>query len=760
MSEPTPDRPSGVRRKLRKATAGGIGVIALAIGLVTLFLLTQATGSGDFYERNYERLFALNVVIASVLALAIVWGVWRLWLRQRRGKFGSRLLIRFAMIFGMASVVPGLLIYVVSYQFVAKSIENWFDVKVEGALDAGVNLGRSTLDALAGEFASQVRSVARGINDLSDATAGVELERIKDQLGATDVTLWAANGQVIASTGTQRYQLSRERPNATMLRNARAQGVVTQIEGVDELVTPDKVNASVRALALVSGSGLSLALDNRFLEVVQPLPQALLHNAIAVQEANREYQERALSREGLKRMYIGTLTLTFFLAVFGALVFAAVFGKQLATPLLMLADGVRQVAAGDLRPKPMLYGMDEMGGLTRSFADMTRQLADAREAVANSMAQLDEARGSLQTILDNITAGVVVLDEAGRIQSANPGATRILRVPLAASTNKALADLSGLSELGAAVQQQFSLLQAGRSEHALDHWQHTYTLHDNDQSMPNDAQTLVVRGAVLPDESRLLVFDDITEVVSVQRMQAWGEVARRLAHEIKNPLTPIQLSAERMEYKLAKKLEGSDQAVLTKGVKTIVDQVDAMKRLVNEFRDYARLPAAQLQPLDLNALVADVAHMYDFEGPTPQRAVQMQCEMDGDCPLILGDAMQLRQVIHNLIQNALDACEMKGAEALPSVTVRTQWLESVRRVRLSVLDSGPGFSDMLLKRVFEPYVTTKEKGTGLGLAVVKKIAEEHGAQIDLGNRVVDGVIMGAQVSLSFNIQETQTEAVP
>jgi nitrogen fixation/metabolism regulation signal transduction histidine kinase len=759
MIEPTPDRPTRAR-KLRKATAVGIGVIALAVGLVLLFLLTQATGSGDFYERNYERLFALNMVIAWVLALAIVWGMWRLWLRQRRGKFGSRLLIRFALIFGLASVVPGLLIYAVSYQFVAKSIENWFDVKVEGALDAGVNLGRSTLDALAGEFASQVRGVARGINDLSDATAGVELERIKDQLGATDVTLWGGNGQVIASTGTQRYQLSRERPNANLLRNARAQGVATQIEGVDELAASGQATAAVRAVAVVSGSGLSLAVDNRYLEVVQPLPQALLRNAVAVQEANREYQERALSKEGLKRMYIGTLTLAFFLAVFGALVFAAIFGKQLATPLLMLADGVRQVAAGDLRPKPMLYGMDEMGGLTRSFADMTRQLADAREAVAHSMAQLDEARGSLQTILDNITAGVVVLDEAGHIQSANPGATRILRVPLAASTHKALADLPGLTALGAAVQQQFSLLTAGRAEHALDHWQQTYTLHDNDQSMPNDAQTLVVRGAVLPDASRLLVFDDITEVVSVQRMQAWGEVARRLAHEIKNPLTPIQLSAERLEYKLGKKLEGADQAVLAKGVKTIVDQVDAMKRLVNEFRDYARLPAAQLHPLDLNALVADVVHMYDFEGPTPQRAVQLSCELDAECPAILGDAMQLRQVIHNLIQNALDACEPMPTEAAPCVTVRTHWLANVRRVRLTVLDSGPGFSDMLLKRVFEPYVTTKEKGTGLGLAVVKKIAEEHGAQIDLGNRVVDGTITGAQVSLSFNIQEPETEAVP
>jgi nitrogen fixation/metabolism regulation signal transduction histidine kinase len=407
----------------------------------------------------------------------------------------------------------------------------------------------------------------------------------------------------------------------------------------------------------------------------------------------------------------------------------------------------------------MLYGMDEMGGLTRSFADMTRQLADAREAVARSMAQLDEARGSLQTILDNITAGVVVLDAQGHIQSANPGATRILRVPLAASTNKSLSDLPGLAELGAAVQQQFALLETDHETHALDHWQHTFTLHDNEQGAPAEAQTLVVRGAVLPDASRLLVFDDISEVVSAERMQAWAEVARRLAHEIKNPLTPIQLSAERLEYKLARKLEGTDQAVLVKGVKTIVEQVDAMKRLVNEFRDYARLPAAHLQPLNLNALVADVMHMYDPEGPTQRHKVHLIAELDERCPQILGDAMQLRQVIHNLIQNAMDACEAPGHADMPTVTVRTQLLENARRVRLSILDTGPGFSDMILKRAFEPYVTTKDKGTGLGLAVVKKIAEEHGAQIDLGNRQINGGVAGAQVSLSFGIPDTKPEAV-
>lgn len=569
------------------------------------------------------------------------------------------------------------------------------------------------------------------------------------------MVLWSSQGQVLASAGAQLYQLGRDRPAPATLRQARSSGVVTQVEGVDELTIEKQVPAAVRATAVISGSGLGLALDTRFLEVVQPLPRSLVQNALAVQDANREYQERALSRSGLQRMYTGTLTLAFFLAVFGALIFAAIFGKQLATPLLMLADGVRQVAAGDLTPKQVLQGKDEMGGLTRSFADMTSQLSDAREAVASSMAQLDKARGSLQTILDNITAGVVVLNAQGEIQSANPGATRILRVPLAASTGKALRDLHGLKGLGEGVEQQFALMLADQVRHGLDHWQQTYLLNDS-EGMRSDAQTLVVRGAVLPDASWLLVFDDISEVVSAERLQAWSEVARRLAHEIKNPLTPIQLSAERLEYKLLSKLSGTDVNLLQKGVKTIVDQVDAMKRLVNEFRDYARLPTAQLSPLNLNSLVADVLHMYDLESDRLPQDMEVLAELDPACPDVMGDAMQLRQVIHNLMQNGLDAGESTTAKA--QVLIRTQWLPDLQRVRLSVQDTGPGFSESILKRAFEPYVTTKVKGTGLGLAVVKKIAEEHNALIELGNRVHEGQILGAQVSLSFVIPDSQPEA--
>jgi nitrogen fixation/metabolism regulation signal transduction histidine kinase len=255
----------------------------------------------------------------------------------------------------------------------------------------------------------------------------------------------------------------------------------------------------------------------------------------------------------------------------------------------------------------------------------------------------------------------------------------------------------------------------------------------------------------MPGTARLLVFDDISEIVSAQRAQAWGEVARRLAHEIKNPLTPIQLSAERLEMKLSGKVEGPEQAILTKSVKTIVDQVDAMKRLVNEFRDYARLPAAVLKPVDLNTLVTDVMQLYGggHAGPDSEPLdVPVDMELDPRCPRVMGDAEQLRQVIHNLLQNAQDATEGCSTRR---VTIRTQCNEATQRVRLVVRDTGTGFPDHILKRAFEPYVTTKVKGTGLGLAVVKKIADEHGARVDISNRVVDGVVQGAQVSLSFAV---------
>jgi nitrogen fixation/metabolism regulation signal transduction histidine kinase len=729
--------------------------VVLALGMVLLFLLTQATDNRDLYERNYRQLFGLNVVVASLLMGIIVWLSVRLLLRLRQGRFGSRLLLKIAATFALVGFLPGLLIYSVSYQFVSRSIESWFDVKVEGALDAGLSLGRTTFDTLANDLGQKTRAVSVLINDLPDASVGLALDRMKDQLGADDVILWNMSGQALASAGESRYKINPERPTPAQLRLLKTQSVVTAIDGLDDASAQGTAQARVRALVQVAPSGLGLLIEPRVLQVTKTIPPTLVSNALAVEVAYREYQERALGREGLRSMYIGTLTLSLFLAVFGAVLLAVLLGNQLARPLLMLAEGVRDVAAGDLSPKRTLQGRDELGGLTRSFAEMTQQLSDARAAVDRSMLQVHTSRANLQTILDNLTAGVIVLSDQGLIKSSNPGATRILRVPLAAWEGRDLSDIDGLAEFAQHVQREFQGFMGERNQHGLDHWQQSFELHATAISpavqLSDDKRqhiTLLVRGAVLPNNGRLLVFDDISEIVSAQRAQAWGEVARRLAHEIKNPLTPIQLSAERLEMKLTGKLNEPEQLLLNKSVKTIVDQVDAMKRLVNEFRDYARLPVAELLPLDLNALVQDVMQLYGTENA----AVPVYAQLDPGCPIIQGDAQQLRQVVHNLLQNAQDATE---GQVKPTVSIATQWVPSAGRVRLLVRDNGPGFPPEILKRAFEPYVTTKSRGTGLGLAVVKKIADEHSARIDLKNRGLEGRVIGAQVSLSFQVAESQ-----
>ncbi len=761
-------------RALRWAM-GVASAVMVSLGMVLLFLLTQATNNRELYERNYERLFVLNVVVAVLLLLVIAWVVMRLLMRLRKGKFGSRLLVKLAAIFALVGVLPGGLIYVVSYQFVSRSIESWFDVKVEGALDAGLSLGRATLDTLTEDLSNKARTAAAQLSGIPDATAGLVVERLREQLGVSDVVLWSGSGQLIAGAGQSRFALNPDRPSAQQVRTVRAQRVVASIEGLDEQgLNSGTTVARIKVQALVDSRRIGLLAEPRILQIAQVLPPTLVANLIAVQEANREYQERALARLGLRRMYIGTLTLSLFLAVFGAVLLAVLLGNQLARPLLVLAEGVRQVAAGDLRPKAALQGKDELGGLTRSFAVMTQQLSDARGAVDKSMGEVIAARTNLQTILDNLTAGVIVLDAKGVILTSNPGATRVLRAPLAAFEGRPLTEVNGLQKFALNVQAQFDDFLRERSQHGLDHWQSSFELNavaseqssNNAFSMVPNAIVLVARGAELPGESRLLVLDDISEIVSAQRSQAWGEVARRLAHEIKNPLTPIQLSAERMEMKLEAKLTGPDLALLKKSVKTIVDQVDAMKRLVNDFRDYARLPMAKLKPLDLNALIQDVMCLYeDMGNGDSMRAdlatalrVPVTLTLDGACPLIMGDAQQLRQVLHNLLQNAQDASEAAiTAGQLGTVTLITQHDPQRGRVRLIVRDTGTGFPDNILKRAFEPYITTKAKGTGLGLAVVKKIADDHGARIAIANHVVDDMVQGAQVSLSFNISATHSD---
>ena len=729
---------------------GVILTILVSLSLVLLFLLTQATQSWDVYEQNYGLLFGLNTVLAAVLLLVIGWIGWRLTQRLRQGKFGSRLLVKLAAIFALVGMVPGIVIYAVSYQFVTRSIEVWFDNKVEVALDAGLNLSRSTLESLANELLASVRNA--GSNVRQDAQTGWPsvLEKIREQVGASEVSLWRDNGTLVASVSESGYSLQPDRPSASEWRQVRSRASSWRSEGLDDSTSLGGQIPRIKVLYKLPGTGFELDEKIQVLQVVKKLPPAMVANALSVLVANREYQERALARSGLQRMYIGTLTLSLFLAVFGAVLLAVLLGNQLARPLLLLAEGVRDVAAGDLRPKPFLQGKDELDGLTRSFSDMTQQLSDARNSVEQSMAQLDMARSHLQTMLDNLTAGVVLLDQQGRILSINPGATRILKQATPPGVGMPLQSMAGLEAFAQQVTEQFREL-SNESRGRSDHWEQSFELQAKANDGPADfgqqapgQTTLVARGAVLPQGDWLLVFDDITDIVSAQRSQAWTEVARRLAHEIKNPLTPIQLSAERLAMKLEGKLQPVEQALVTKSVKTIVEQVDALQRLVNEFRDFGRLPPARLELLDLNRLLGEMMPLYDNENAL----VPVHWQLHAGVPQIPGDAAQLRQVVHNLIQNAQDACQ---AADKPQVQVLTEWRPQSSRVRLSIEDNGPGFSAAVLQRAFEPYVTTKASGTGLGLAVVKKIADEHNARIELKNIMQDDLITGAQVSLSFRV---------
>ncbi len=463
--------------------------------------------------------------------------------------------------------------------------------------------------------------------------------------------------------------------------------------------------------------------ETRVLQLVQPVPANLARDAQAVQLAYQEYQQIAVSRLGLKRIYGVALTLTLMLALLMTFVIAYLLSDRLGAPLRTLARGTRAVAKGDFSQMPSVSSRDELGVLIQSFNRMTRQLSEAREQVARNHQETEQAKAFLERVLANLSSGVVVLDEALRVRTMNSAAAQILGVEASVLNAQ---PLTGLGQPGEALY-AFGETSAARFGEQEGEWQEQidYTDHGGNQ-------TLLLRGTRLPsgvERGYVLVFDDVTKLINAERNAAWSEVARRLAHEIKNPLTPIQLSAERIAHKLAGRLQPADAEFLTRATKTIVNQVAAMKSMVDAFAGYARMPRAKLEALDLNALVHEVLALYDA------RALGLQLLLSDDLPPIAGDSTLLRQVIHNLLQNAQDALVDHPS---PRVEIVTRLRHNKNAVCLSVTDNGAGFPEHLMTRLFEPYATTKAKGTGLGLAIVKKIVEEHQGKIQIENLKAGG----------------------
>ncbi len=727
-------------RYLLFAAAATVGVL--------LFLLAAASENAQLFEDYYSWIFGANLAVGTALFVLVCFLLARLYSRYRRGRFGSKLMTRLVLLFTVMGIVPGIIIYMVSVQFVSRSIESWFNVEVESALESGVKLGRGALEASLADLRARSRRVASELSDMSDATLAMQLSKIAEREQLQDVLVVSENGRMIATAGGKLTRLAPELPSQAMITRAKTFdgfGVIEGESGTGPSTTSD-LRLRVVVVILGDGSLVSLGSGLRYLQVLQPVPEQLAANAEALRDAYSGYQERALARDGLRRFYLITLTLVLLLAVFAAMVSAFLLATDLAQPLLLLAEGTKAVAEGNLSPRPIVATSDELGTLTQSFNTMTLQLADARAAVERNRQALEDAKAYLESVLANMSAGVMVLDDQLRLVTFNASASRILHHDLTPFQGRAFASVTSVAAFSQPVIDAFSNQNAqvaGESAEAtMQYWQQQIEIPRRMIGEEGDGEIiLLARGGRLPVGSGsgyVVVFDDISDLISGQRSIAWAEVARRLAHEIKNPLTPIQLSAERMMMKLQPKLEASDAALLERGTNTIVNQVLAMQQMVDNFRDYAKTPPPQLQSLDLNALIEEILELYPET--TDLRTIHPQ--LSADLPRVLGDATQLRQVVHNLLQNAQDATsesdDPRRAARIEVTTETVHYAEaegSTRSaVRLTIADNGPGFDARMLARAFEPYATSKRRGTGLGLAVVKKIIEEHGGRIEVQNR--------------------------
>jgi len=675
-----------------------LAVIA-ALGGILLFLLATASANTELFASHYVLLLAINA-IATLALLALVGFQLRALRRERRQRvFGSRLKSRLVVMLVLMAVVPGALVYGVSMQFAVKSIESWFDVRVDSALEGGLDLGRSVIDTLKAELLTKARDMAFNLSD-GGVPGAARVNLLREQAGVDTVTLMTANGHVLVNSTSVMADLLPAVPSMAQLRQVRQSRGIAIIEG------EPSTGLTLKTLVPVGG----FAAEPMVLELSQAVPESIARSADSVEAAHREYQALQLARGGLKRIYTLTLTFTLIVALFAAVSLAFFLAEHLARPLLILAEGTRAVAAGDFTPRAALPSSDELGVLTQSFNAMTRQLDEARS-------EAERHRAYLESILANLSAGVLVFDDDFALKAANRGARSILGDDLGGLHGVPVTQWPRNEALAAAI-------VAGFGERGHE-WQRQLEL-----SAPGAApQTLLLRGSTLSDAGGgyVTVFDDITQLISAQRSIAWGEVARRLAHEIKNPLTPIQLSAERLQRKLLDRLDGPGRDMLNRSIGTIVNQVEAMKHMVNEFRDYARTPVPVVAAVDLNALVRETLQLYEAD------SVAVGAQLDGDLPPVLADASQLRQVLHNLIKNAKEALlERPPVAAEATVTVTTRRVE--RQALLVVADNGPGFEPQMLVRACEPYATTKAKGTGLGLAIVKKIVDEHKGEMRLANR--------------------------
>ena len=709
-------------------------LIGSGLWVAALLIMAQTVQQSAHFSDLHPFIVGVNVAGLLVLLILIGGRLAQLVRDWRKRVVGSRLEARMVWMSATLAVAPLLLVFYFSVVFLNRGIDSWFHVEIREGLEDALTLSRAALDLRMREYVDRTRAIADRIA-VEEGSAVRTLDELRRENEALELTLMASNSRIIATSTDRLSEMAPMRASEEMtmqVRQGRDYVTLDPVAGGGYLV-----RTAVQVPIMAPGD------EPRMLQAAYPIERRLGELADTVESAYQRYGEKARLREPLKTSFTLTLTLVLLLSLFAALFGAFWAARRLVRPIQDLVAGTRAVAKGDFDMRLPLTSHDEMGILVHSFNDMTKRLARAREEAGRSQQAVEAERGNLAVILARLSTGVISVAPDRTIRTANQAACTILGVDVDSTIGKPLAR----GEDGSVLFDQFMAACSAHLDAGQTEWREQLVLQGE-----SGRRILMCACTTLSGEDRspggfVIVFDDITALVQAQRDAAWGEVARRLAHEIKNPLTPIQLSAERIRRKLLGSMNDAEAQMLDRATHTIVQQVEAMKEMVNAFSEYARAPEMDVSRFDLNQLIGEVAELYRAQG----RAGRPQLQFDPALTEIEADRGRLRQIIHNLLANAIEALE--GVRE-PQIRVETRLLERAGGplAEIVVEDNGPGFRQDMIGQVFDPYVTTKPKGTGLGLAIVKKIVEEHGGRIEADNARNGGARVRIELPLAVSVR--------
>jgi nitrogen fixation/metabolism regulation signal transduction histidine kinase len=709
-------------RSVRRIGFGMLPMLGLfALLLVSLWFMSDATHNSERFGELYSMLLVVNaagLVILGALVVANIIGL----VRQRRMNVpGARMTSRLVIMFVILAVVPVSVVYYFSLQFLQRGIDSWFDVRIEQGLDDALELSRTALDVRLRDVLRLTARMAEEVSEAVPATIPLTLYDLRVRSGAAELTLIGKDGRIVASSSSDLSQIIPDQPPSEVL---------LLLQNRQNYVGLDPVGDSglfARALVPV----LSARADGEVytLQALYEISERFSALADGVQKSFANYQELAYLRTPLKFSYSLTLSIVLVLSLLAAIWAAFHSARRLVAPVRDLAEATHAVADGDYSKRLPVASDDELGFLVRSFNDMTRRLDKSRVQANRGKRLIEGQRAYLEAVLANLSSGVISVGSDTVIRAVNRAATQCLGIDIKAYLGKQLDVVAEQHDFLAPFVEAISQHHKSGSQD----WQEEISLFGE-----QGRQVLMCRGAVLQTPGQnggglVVVFDDVTATIQAQRDAAWGEVARRLAHEIKNPLTPIQLSAERLRRRFLADMPPEDAEIMDRATITIVNQVEAMKKMVNAFSDYARAPQISLEPMDLHQLIREVLDLYRSNDV----AVEIVEQLEAESSLVDGDAGRLRQLLHNLLKNALEASKGSG-HARVCVATRCDSSSGTDQLVLTVTDNGPGFASGIRANLFEPYVSTKPKGSGLGLAIVKKIVEEHSGTISAENLASGG----------------------